>query len=93
MGSHHPSRHGAAGSQDGNYLGRTTELPSLMPRLGGINKESQSQIKLLDTGDSVVLVAWLQLARTGTAFMAADPYEPLLTSTSVGCWLLVVDAG
>ena len=44
--------------QDGNYLGRTTELPSLLPRLGGINAKSQSQLTLLDTGDAVVMVAW-----------------------------------
>lgn len=41
--------------KDGNYLGRTTELPSLLPRLGGINAKSQSQLTLLDTGDAVVM--------------------------------------
>ena len=43
--------------QDGNYLGRTTELPSLLPRLGGITVKSQSQLTLLDTGDAVVMAA------------------------------------
>ena len=41
--------------KDGNYLGRTTELPSLLPRLGGIARKSESQVVLLDTGGSVVM--------------------------------------
>ena len=45
--------------QDGNYLGRSTQLPSLMPRLGGINGKSQGSISLRDSGDSIVLDACL----------------------------------
>lgn len=46
--------------KDGNYLGRSTQLPSLMPRLGGINGKSQGSISLRDSGDSIVLDAWTQ---------------------------------
>ena len=41
--------------KDGNFLGRTTELPSLLPRLGGIAEKSESEVVLLDTGGSVVM--------------------------------------
>ncbi|CAK9007238.1 Uncharacterized protein SCF082_LOCUS9367 [Durusdinium trenchii] len=41
--------------QEGNYLGRSTALPSLLPRLGGINSKSQSAVSIRDTGDAIVL--------------------------------------
>ncbi|CAK9006890.1 Uncharacterized protein SCF082_LOCUS9217 [Durusdinium trenchii] len=41
--------------KEGNYLGRSTALPSLLPRLGGINSKSQSAVSIRDTGDAIVL--------------------------------------
>ena len=49
---------GRAWRQEGNYLGRSTALPSLLPRLGGINSKSQSAVSIRDTGDAIVLAAW-----------------------------------
>ena len=40
---------------DGSYIGRTSELPNLMPRLGGIAEQRDEMLMVRDTGDVVVL--------------------------------------
>ena len=40
---------------DGSYIGRTSELPNLLIRLGGISEKRDEVMMVRDTGDVVVL--------------------------------------
>jgi len=42
-------------SADGSYIGRTSELPTLLIRMGGIAERKDSSLYVLDTGDRQVL--------------------------------------